>query len=116
MKHLIKKKKLNKKPSHRKALLRNLAISLAEHGRIETTLAKAKALRPYFEKVVTVGKSNDLSSRRKIISTLGNQDAAAKIVSEISPKYSERKGGYTRILKVGFRSGDAAPMAIIELV
>jgi large subunit ribosomal protein L17 len=116
MKHSIKQKKLNRKPSHRKALLRNLSISLAEHGRIKTTLPKAKALRPYFEKIITAGKDGTLHARRKIISKLGNIDAAAKIITDLSPKYAERKGGYTRILKIGHRAGDAAPMAIIELV
>lgn len=116
MKHSIKQKKLNRKPSHRKALLRNMSISLTEHGRIKTTLAKAKALRPYFEKIVTDGKEGSLHARRKIISRLGNIDAAAKIIDNVSPKYSDRPGGYTRILKIGHRVGDAAPMAIIELV
>jgi large subunit ribosomal protein L17 len=117
MKHLAKSnKKLNRTSSHRKAMLANMATALLTHGRISTTLPKAKALRPYTEKLITVGRKNNLSARRKIISTLRNPEIAKKLCEEISPKFANRNGGYTRILKTGFRHGDAAPTAIIELV
>lgn len=116
MKHLRKLKKLGRKSSHRNAMLRNMSISLLDHGRIKTTLAKAKALRPYFETIITDGREESLHNRRKVISKLGNVSAATKLVNEVAPKYKERNGGYTRIIKLGHRSGDAAPMAIIELV
>ena len=117
MKHLAKSnKKLNRTSSHRKAMFANMASSLFEHGRISTTLPKAKALRSYAEKLITVGKKNDLNARRLLISKIRNKEAAKKVCEEISPKFLKRNGGYTRILKTGFRYGDAAPMAIIELV
>mgnify|MGYP005674954833 CR=1 FL=1 len=117
MLHRISQKKLNRTSTHRKALLANLAISLIEHGRINTTLPKAKTLRPYIEKLITKARSNNLASRRYIASKLLNHSAASKkLVEEVAKKYQERPGGYTRILKSGFRYGDAAPMAIIELV
>ncbi|MBT4878834.1 MAG: 50S ribosomal protein L17 [Alphaproteobacteria bacterium] len=117
MKHLAKSnKKLNRTPSHRKALLANLASALFEHGRIQTTLVKAKTLRPYAEKLITIAKKSNLSSRRSLISKTRNEVISKKLCEEIGPKFSKRNGGYTRILKTGFRHGDAAPTAIIELV
>ena len=116
MKHLAKKRKLNRTSSHRKALLVNMANSLIEHGRIKTTLPKAKTLRPYVEKLVTLGKKDDLNSRRALISKTQNKDITNKLCTELSKKFETRNGGYTRILKMGFRYGDSAPMAIIELV
>lgn len=116
MKHLIGQKKLNRKTSHRLALLNNMACSLIEHGRIKTTVSKAKALRPYFEKLITAGRKNTLASRRQLISILKNEDKTAKLISEVCPKYQNRNGGYTRIIKTGPRKGDFVDMAIIELV
>ncbi len=117
MKHLAKsKKKLNRTSAHRKSLLANLANALFEHGRIQTTLPKAKALRPFAEKLITVGKKNDLSARRSLVAKLRSQEIAKKLCEEVSPKFSKRNGGYTRIIKTGNRYGDYAPTAIIELV
>ncbi len=117
MKHLAKtKKKLNRTSSHRKALLANLATSLFTHGRISTTLSKAKVLRPYAEKLITLGKKNDLNARRLIIAKIRNVAMGKKLCEEVSPKFQERSGGYTRIIKTGNRYGDCAPTAIIELV
>ena len=111
-----KNKKLNKTTSHRKALLMNLSNSLIKHEQITTTLSKAKELRPFVEKIITLGKKGDLVSRRKAISILQDQKNTKKIFDVISERYKERSGGYTRIIKVGNRFGDNAPTAIIELV
>jgi large subunit ribosomal protein L17 len=117
MKHLAKShKKLNRTSSHRKAMLANLANALFEHGSIKTTLAKAKTLKPYAEKLVTVAKKDSLSARRSLISKTRSETISKKLCEEIAPKFSARKGGYTRILKTGYRYGDSAPTAIIELV
>ena len=117
MKHLAKSnKKLNRTSSHRKALLANLANALFEHGRIQTTLIKAKTLRPYAEKLVTLAKKNDLQAKRRLIAKTRNETISKKLCDEIALKFNKRNGGYTRILKTGFRHGDAAPTAIIELV
>ena len=117
MKHLAKSnKKLNRTSSHRRAMLANMAVSLLKHGRISTTLPKAKALRPYVERIITLGRNADLSAKRAVISKLRDVETSKKLYDEISPKYLNRNGGYTRILKTGFRFGDAAPTAIIELV
>ncbi|MBT4922692.1 MAG: 50S ribosomal protein L17 [Rickettsiales bacterium] len=116
MKHLISQKKLNKKTAHRMAMLNNMSCSLIEHGRIKTTVSKAKALRPYFEKLITMGRKNTLSSRRQLIAALKNEAKTAKLISDVCPQYKDRNGGYTRIIKTGPRSGDFVDMAIIELV
>jgi large subunit ribosomal protein L17 len=117
MKHGIKQKKLNRGTEHRKALLANLAISLIEHEQITTTLAKAKALRPYVEKLITLGKKGDLNSRRIAISKLCNNDVIAnKLFDVLGKRYEGRNGGYTRIIRFGFRTGDSAPKAVIEFV
>ena len=116
MRHNIKNKKLNRTSSHRKALLMNLSNSLIKHEQITTTLSKAKELRPFVEKIITLGKKGDLVSRRKAISILQDQKNTKKIFDVISERYKERSGGYTRIIKVGNRFGDNAPTAIIELV
>ena len=117
MKHLAKSnRKLNRTSSHRKSLLSNLAGSLIINGRIQTTLPKAKTLRPVVEKLVTLGKNNDFNTRKRILSKVRNIDVLNKLCKEVSPKFLKRNGGYTRILKTGFRYGDAAPMAIIEFV
>lgn len=120
MRHRSKTVKLQRDKAHREALLRNLSASLIEHRQIKTTLAKAKALRPHVEKLVTLGKTNTLHSRRRAISLLGSNQLAqrsAKILfEEIAPASANRQGGYTRIIKLGQRASDAAPMALIQFV
>ena len=116
MKHNITHRKLNRTTSHRKALLMNLSNSLIKHEQITTTLSKAKELRPFVEKIITLGKKGDLVSRRKTISILQDQKNTKKIFDVISERYKERSGGYTRIIKAGNRFGDNSPTAIIELV
>ena len=116
MKHGIKGRKLGRNSAHRKALFRNLAIALFQHGMIKTTLPKAKDLRPYAEKIMTLAKNDTLANRRLAISILGNQEIADKLFKEIGPRIANRNGGYIRILKYGFRTGDKAPMAIVEIV
>ena len=116
MKHNIKNKKLNKTSSHRKAMFMNMSNSLIKHEQITTTLAKAKEIRRFVEKIITLGKKGDLVSRRKAISILQDQKNTKKIFDVISERYKERSGGYTRIIKIGNRFGDNAPTAIIELV
>ena len=116
MKHNITHRKLNRTTSHRKSLLMNLSNSLIKHEQITTTLSKAKELRPFVEKIITLGKKGDLVSRRKAISILQDQKNTKKIFDVISERYKERHGGYTRIIKIGNRFGDNAPTAIIELV
>jgi len=116
MKHNIKHRKLNRTSSHRKALLMNLSNALIKHEQITTTLSKAKELRPFIEKVVTLGKKGDLSSRRKTMSILQDEKMTKKIFDTLADRYSDRKGGYTRIIKLGNRFGDNAPTAVIEFV
>ena len=116
MRHRSKTAKLKRNASHRKALLSNMACSLIEHGRIKTTLGKAKALRPVAEKLVTLAKRDDLHSRRQAISYLHQKDKVQKLFSEIAPASKDRQGGYCRITKLGARMSDSAPMAIIEWV
>jgi large subunit ribosomal protein L17 len=116
MKHGIKQRKLNRDTGHRKSLLMNLSNSLIIHGSIKTTLPKAKELRPFIEKIVTVARKNDLNSRRLVISVLKNEESVKKLFDVLAVKFKERNGGYTRIMKYGFRTGDNAPMAIIQFV
>ena len=116
MKHRIKGRKLSRTSSHRKALLRNLTISLVKYELIKTTLPKAKELRPFIEKIVTMAKIDSLANRRLVLSILANEEAVDKLFAKIGKRVSARNGGYTRILKYGFRTGDKAPMAIIEFV
>ena len=116
MKHNIKHRKLNRTSSHRKALLMNLSNALIKHEQITTTLPKAKELRPFIEKVVTLGKKGDLSARRKTMSILQDEKMTKKIFDTLADRYSDRKGGYTRIIKLGNRFGDNAPTAVIEFV
>jgi large subunit ribosomal protein L17 len=116
MRHGNKGRKLNRTASHRKALFKNMAASLVEHEQIVTTLPKAKELRPVVEKLVTLGKRGDLHARRQIISRIGDDKLAGKLIDTLAPRYAERNGGYTRIMKAGFRHGDNAPMAVIEFV
>ena len=109
-------RKLGKATDNRMAMLRNLVTSLLENGKIETTVAKAKEVRSLAEKMITLGKDNTLHSRRQALAFITKEDVVTKVFAEIAPKYAERNGGYTRILKIGPRRGDAAEMAIIELV
>ena len=116
MKHKIKGRKLNRTSAHRKALFKNLAAALIEHEQITTTLPKAKDLRPVIEKMITIGKKGTLHARRQLISKLPKSADFKKIMTELPERYKERKGGYTRIIKKGYRYGDSAPLAIIEFV
>lgn len=116
MRHRKDVVKLGRTPSHRKALFRNLATSLIEFERIETTLAKAKALRRIGEKVITLAKKNTLHTRRQALKVINKKEVVKKLFDIIGPRYENRNGGYTRILKLGLRHGDCASMAIIELV
>ncbi len=116
MKHNIKNKKLNKNSSHRKAMFMNMSNSLIKHEQITTTLAKAKELRRFIEKIVTLGKKGDLLSRRKTVSILQDQKMSKKVFDILADRYKNRNGGYTRIIKLGHRFGDNAPTAVIEFV
>jgi large subunit ribosomal protein L17 len=116
MKHNIKNKKLNKTSSHRKAMFMNMSNALIKHEQITTTLSKAKELRRFVEKIVTLGKKGDLLSRRKAISILQDQKMSKKVFDVLSDRYKNRSGGYTRIIKLGNRFGDNAPTAVIEFV
>lgn len=103
-------------PSHERLILANLATSLFEHGRITTTEARAKRLRPVAERLVTIAKKGDLAARRRVLTVIRNKDVVHTLFAEIGPRFEHRPGGYTRIVKIGPRKGDNAPMAIIELV
>ncbi|MDY0295795.1 MAG: 50S ribosomal protein L17 [Acidobacteriota bacterium] len=116
MRHLNSGYKLRRNPSHRKALLRNLTQSLIERDRIETTLAKAKAVRPIVEKMVTMGKSGSLAAKRRAMAYLYKRDAVHRLFNDVAPRFMDRPGGYTRILRTDFRRGDGAEMAVIEFV
>ena len=116
MRHRKKGRKLSRTPSHRKAALRNMAVNLFQHGRIETTTAKAKELRPFAERLITLAKRGDLHARRLAVRRLGDRKAVGELFEEIGPRFQDRPGGYTRILKLSPRKGDAAEMALIELV
>ena len=116
MRHGVKKAKLQRNASHRKALLANQACSLISHGRITTTLAKAKALRPYVEKLITLGKNGSLHARRQALATLPQPKVVTKLFSVVAEATKDRQGGYTRIVKLGQRMTDSAPMALIEII
>lgn len=116
MRHRLSGRKLNRTSEHRKALLANMAAALIKHEQIETTLPKAKELRPFVEKLVTLGKRGGLHARRQVLSVLNDAKLADKLFTTLAERYKARAGGYTRVLKAGFRYGDAAPMAIIEFV
>ncbi len=116
MRHLKGGFKLRRNPAQRKALLRNLSASLIEKNRIETTLAKAKAVRPIVEKLVTMGKSGDLADKRRAFAYLYKRETVHVLFNEVAPRFMDRQGGYTRIIKSDFRKGDGAEMAIIEFV
>jgi len=114
MRHLNRGRKLNRSSSHRKALLRNLMLSLIRHERIRTTDAKAKELRRYADRMVTLGKQGDLSARRMVFGLIESRDAVKKLFDVIAPRFKERAGGYTRVIKFRVRIGDAAPVSIVE--
>lgn len=116
MRHGKSGRKLNRTASHRKAMFANMAASLIEHEQIVTTLPKAKDLRPIVEKLVTLAKRGDLHARRLAVARLRNEEVVRKLFETIGPRYAERAGGYTRVLKAGFRHGDNAPVAVIEFV
>ena len=116
MRHGIAGRKLNRTSSHRKAMLANMSAALIKHEQITTTLPKAKELRPFVEKLVTLGKRGNLHARRLAISRVRDKDMVGKLFDTIAGRYSDRSGGYTRIMKAGFRYGDSAPMAVIEFV
>jgi large subunit ribosomal protein L17 len=116
MRHRKSGRQLNRNSSHRKAMFRNMAVSLFEHEVIKTTLPKAKELRRVAEPLITLAKSDSVANRRLAFSRTRSKEAVGKLFTELGPRYSDRPGGYTRILKCGYRAGDAAPMAFIELV
>ena len=116
MRHQRSGKKLGRDSAHRKALYLNLAGALIEHGRIQTTEAKAKAVKPFAEKLITLGKRGDLHARRQALAALRSNDVVHRLFAEIAPRFSDRPGGYTRIVKLGPRQGDAADMVYLELV
>ncbi len=116
MRHGKSGRKLNRTASHRKAMFANMAASLIEHEQIITTLPKAKEMRPIADKLITLGKRGDLHARRQAISQIRNPGLVRKLFEELAPRYKDRNGGYTRVMKAGFRYGDNAPMAVIELV
>ncbi len=114
MRHLNQGRKLNHTSAHRKALFRNLVLALVKHERIKTTDAKAKELRRYADRMVTLGKRGDLAARRLAFAFMQSRDAVKRLFDEIAPRFKERNGGYTRVVKFGFRRGDAAPLSIVE--
>ena len=116
MRHHRAGRKLGRDASHRKALYANLTGSLIEHGRIRTTVAKAKEVRPIAEKMITLARRGDVHSRRQALAYLRSQDVVHKLFSEVAPRFADRPGGYSRIVKIGPRAGDAAEMAYLELV
>ena len=116
MRHQLGGRKLNRTSSHRKAMFANMACALIKHEQIFTTLPKAKDLRPIVERLITAGKAGDLAARRLLIARLRDAGMADKVITTLSKRYADRKGGYTRVLKAGYRYGDATPMAIIEFV
>jgi ribosomal protein L17 len=116
MRHKLAGRKLQRKSGHRRALLRNLAAALIKHEQIQTTTAKARELRPYVEKLITLAKRGGLSNRRLAHSRLMDEGQERKLFEVLAERYAGREGGYTRIIKAGFRASDAAPVAIIELV
>lgn len=116
MRHGKHGRRFNRSSSHRKAMLANMAAALIKHEQIKTTLPKAKDLRPVVEKLITLGKRGDLHARRQAIAQLQDLPMVRKLFDVLGPRYEERAGGYTRIIKAGFRYGDAAPMAVIEFI
>jgi large subunit ribosomal protein L17 len=116
MRHRNRGRQLNRNSSHRKAMFRNMVVSLLDHEVIKTTLPKAKELRHFAEPMITLGKVDSVANRRLAFSRMRDKAAVGKLFTEIGPRYQDRPGGYLRIMKAGFRTGDAAPMAYVELV
>lgn len=116
MRHRKSGRQLNRNSSHRQAMFKNMSVSLIEHEMIKTTLPKAKELRRYIEPLITLAKQDSVANRRLAFSRTRSKDAVGKLFNELGPRYVERPGGYVRILKCGFRAGDNAPMAFVELV
>ncbi len=116
MKHRIKGKKLNRSSSHRKALFKNMAQAIIKHEQIITTLPKAKTMKPIIDKLITLGKKGSLHARRQAFSLLRDNNIVSKLFGDLATRYADRQGGYSRVLKAGFRYGDAAAMAVLELV
>ena len=116
MRHRMSGRKLNRKSQHRRAMFSNMAAALIKHEQITTTLPKAKELKPIVDKLITLGKKGRLHDRRRAFAMLRDDATTAKLFESLGPRYEERSGGYTRVLKSGFRYGDSAPMAVIELV
>ena len=116
MRHHRSGKKLGRDASHRKALYANLAGALIEHGRIKTTVTKAKAVKPFAEQMITLGRRGDLHARRQAMAHLRSQQVVHKLFAEVAPRFADRPGGYSRIIKIGHRPGDAAEMVYLELV
>lgn len=116
MRHKVKARRFTRTTAHRTALFRNLVTALIKHGRVETTLAKAKELRGWADKMITLGKRGDLHARRQALSVITEEKVVRRLFNEIAPLEKDRPGGYTRIIKLGNRKGDAAPMALVELV
>ena len=116
MRHALSGRKLNRTTGHRKAMFANLAAALIKHEQIKTTLPKAKDLRPMVEKLITLGKRGGLHARRQALAVLQDRKLTEKLFGPLAERYKDRAGGYTRVLRAGFRYGDAAPMAVIELI
>jgi len=116
MRHLHQGRRLGRTTEHRQAMLKNLITSFLEKERVKTTVAKAKEARPLAEKMITLGKKNTLHARRQALAALAKESAVTKLFSDLAPRFSERAGGYTRIVKLGPRAGDGAQMALLELV
>ena len=116
MRHRMSGRKLNRKSQHRRAMFSNMAAALLKHEQITTTLPKAKELKPIVDKLITLGKKGSLHDRRRAFAMLRDDSTTVKLFETLGPRYEERSGGYTRVLKAGFRYGDSAPMAVIELV
>lgn len=116
MRHAKQGRKLGIDASHRKAMMGNMVCSLIEHGRIKTTISKAKEARPLAEKMITLGKRGDIAARRQAVARLRSKDTVHTLFAEVAPRFAERPGGYTRIVRIGQRPGDAAEMAYLELV
>ena len=116
MRHRKSGRKFSRTSSHRMAMFANMAASLIKHEQIKTTLPKAKDLRPIVEKLITLGKRGDLHARRQLLASLSEKATVDKLITTLAERYADRSGGYTRVLKAGFRTGDAAPMGVIELI
>lgn len=116
MRHRVAGRKLSRHTQHRRWMFRNMLVSLLDHERLRTTLAKAKELRMWADKIITLGKRNDLHARRQAFALLRSEDVVKKLFEEIAPRFKDRQGGYTRIYRIGWRHGDAAPLSLIELV